>query len=68
MIFLALAALWPFRLTLPQNLWRGQDALLLAVEWFCVVGWAHVNFVVIAFGQFVVLCALAVVENNHFLS
>lgn len=48
MAFLTLAALWPFRLTLPQTPWQRQNALSLVMEWSCIVGWAHINYVVIA--------------------
>jgi hypothetical protein len=48
-VFLALAVLWPSRLTLPRNLRHGGWWLL--TEWYPQVGWACVNNAVFAAGS-----------------
>jgi hypothetical protein len=45
-VFLALAVLWPSRLTLPRNLRHGD--WWLVTEWYPQVGWACVNNAVFA--------------------
>ena len=54
-VFLTLAALWPFRLRLPQNLKQSSPWLLF--DWYPLVGWACVNNALIAVGQCIVLHA-----------
>jgi hypothetical protein len=48
-VFLALAVLWPYRLTLPRNLRHGD--WWLVTEWYPQVGWACVNSAVFAAGS-----------------
>lgn len=62
--FLTLASLWPFRFSLPQNLWLRQSASSLCVEWFCVVGWACINHSIIGVGKFIVLYVTAAASND----
>lgn len=57
-INLALAALWPFRLTLPRYLSRGQGIWWTLTEWYPYVGWAGVNAGVMAVGQYLSLYAM----------
>jgi hypothetical protein len=52
-LFLTLALFWPFRLTLPRSLRRGD--WWLVTEWYPQVGWACVNNAVFAAGSILML-------------
>lgn len=58
LVFLALAVSWPFRFQVPQNL-LVQDNWWILTEWYPLVGWTCVNNAVIAFGQGILLYAMA---------
>lgn len=46
-VFLALAILWPFRLTLPQSLWEARPVQPVVVTaWYPAVGSVCVNGIV----------------------
>ena len=57
-IYPALAALWPFRLTLPRNLSCGHGSWWVVTEWYHFVGWAGVNAGVAAVEQYLTLYAM----------
>lgn len=56
-LYLVLAAAWPYRLALPHNLWSWETISLewIYSEWYPMVGWACVNNAVLALGQAAVL-------------
>lgn len=51
-VFLALAVVWPFRFSLPENL---KGNLWVVYDWYPLVGWAGVNNALVAAGQGIVL-------------
>jgi hypothetical protein len=52
-LHLGLAISWPYRLTLPHNLWSWKTVSFdwICSEWYPVVGWVCVNNAILAFGQ-----------------
>ena len=61
-IFLALAALWPFRFGLPRNLRAGE--WWVVTEWYAQVGWVCVNNAIVAVGQFLVLYTMSNADSD----
>ncbi|OAL43329.1 hypothetical protein IQ07DRAFT_593125 [Pyrenochaeta sp. DS3sAY3a] len=63
LVFHALAVSWPFRFQVPQNLLLHDNWWILTV-WYPLVGWTCVNNAVIAFGQVILLYAMAGRSNG----
>ncbi|CRG87374.1 hypothetical protein PISL3812_04391 [Talaromyces islandicus] len=53
--FLLLAISWPFRLILPDNMWKNGPQPALYLGWYPWVGWATVNNAILAIGQGITL-------------
>lgn len=66
-VFLALAALWPFRLTLSRNVSRGKGIWWSLTECYPYVGWAGVNSGLLAIGSYLTLYNNAAFEQSSYI-
>lgn len=60
--YLALAALWPFRMFISEQMWQAEHGLW---RWYTWVGWTCVNNAIFGLGQVGVLFAASGMKEEE---